>query len=535
MHVEDLIDQMGAFGRYQMLVTSLALGPVIATAWSLLSMSFSSVVPDWWCVTLGSGVANLTRDSPLYKYCPDEASKANGTAIACTRVYAQGVRTVVTEWDLVCEKSWVTSTVTSIQMAGVLTGALLAGQSADLWGRRTINFGFTALMIVANLVAALSVAWQMYAVTMFFIGLSCGVVLVVGIQMAVECTGAKWRTVHAAIPFWQTGVAVFALFSYLLEDWQHLHFASAAIYSPLVLGWIILPESVRWLATQNRLEDAEKAVETIARYNRCPKPTNALAKLRMVAEEAKHEATGAARKYTYLDVYRSWKMFRRSLCSNVIWFSSALVFYVISLGVQKLSFNLYLNIFLIGCADIPCTFLSFYLTRTCFGRRWAAASFYFLTCACCIGIVIASVTATEENKGAVMNYLAIAAKLCLGGGWDVMTVFSTEIYPTVIRSLGYGASSAFARIGGIVAPFIALMTDNLVLPYSAMSVLMLLSGACALLLPETRLVAMEDLIIVKTCTSDVSDVMLPCADVSENSLPTLYNEKNKSDEVHVRL
>ena len=46
-------------------------------------------------------------------------------------------------------------------------------------------------------------------------------------------------------------------------------------------------------------------------------------------------------------------------------------------------------------------------------------------------------------------------KLGAAAAFAVIYVFSAELYPTVVRNAGMGASSCCARIGGMVAPYIA--------------------------------------------------------------------------------
>lgn len=62
----------------------------------------------------------------------------------------------------------------TIQVAGLLAGNLLAGQLADLVGRRPPFFSSLVLIMVFNLVGFLSVNWVMVAVSRIFIGMGMG-------------------------------------------------------------------------------------------------------------------------------------------------------------------------------------------------------------------------------------------------------------------------------------------------------------------------------------------------------------------------
>ena len=49
----------------------------------------------------------------------------------------------------------------------------------------------------------------------------------------------------------------------------------------------------------------------------------------------------------------------------------------------------------------------------------------------------------------------MVGKLGAAAAFAVIYVFSAELYPTVVRNAGMGASSCCARIGGMMAPYIA--------------------------------------------------------------------------------
>lgn len=59
-------------------------------------------------------------------------------------------------------------------MMGVLVGAMLTGQLADLVGRRKVLFLEYAILLIFWFASAFSPSWQVYAVLRFFIGALIG-------------------------------------------------------------------------------------------------------------------------------------------------------------------------------------------------------------------------------------------------------------------------------------------------------------------------------------------------------------------------
>lgn len=49
---------------------------------------------------------------------------------------------------------------------------------------------------------------------------------------------------------------------------------------------------------------------------------------------------------------------------------------------------------------------------------------------------------------------ALIAKLAITASYGTVYVYTAEQFPTVVRNMGLGVGSFFARIGGIVAPYI---------------------------------------------------------------------------------
>jgi hypothetical protein len=46
-------------------------------------------------------------------------------------------------------------------------------------------------------------------------------------------------------------------------------------------------------------------------------------------------------------------------------------------------------------------------------------------------------------------------KMAITYSYSLIYLYNPEVYPTVVRGIGLGAGLMMARIGGVVAPFVA--------------------------------------------------------------------------------
>ena len=57
--------------------------------------------------------------------------------------------------------------------------------------------------------------------------------------------------------------------------------------------------------------------------------------------------------------------------------------------------------------------------------------------------------------------LTMLGKLGISGSFAVIYVYSAELFPTVVRTTGVGAGSMSARVGGLIAPFVAELVSTM--------------------------------------------------------------------------
>ncbi|CAB3996303.1 Organic cation transporter, partial [Paramuricea clavata] len=167
-------------------------------------------------------------------------------------------------------------------------------------------------------------------------------------------------------------------------------------------------------------------------------------------------------------------------------FSCALVYYAVSYGAIYLGGNVYLNFFLVSLATVPST-LTATICMNKFGRRKAVAGGMFISAVA--SIISVAIPSDRSNTGYTVGrvIMAMACKYAILVSFNTIYIFSSELFPTSVRTIGMGTSSACARIGSFLALYVVwLIRIHALLPYSIVFVLCIVTGLiCFKWLPET--------------------------------------------------
>ncbi|KAH9509240.1 hypothetical protein Btru_046571 [Bulinus truncatus] len=496
-NIEDILKETGGDGRFQLMLVTFITLPRAPLLWAMLTMSYANYVPEWCC--LPESGSNQSETS----YCYNENNNVSMFSKSCRssnsscadRHFAKGTDTIVNEWDLVCERKWIVPLITSVQMAGVLIGAFIGGQLVDLIGRKKTLFISVLLSGLLNVAGGFSTSWEMFIALRFFIGSAIGGFLVVPTPYMMEFLSPSIRAFPNLIPASQLGAALMALTAWRIPDWRWVQWIGGALTVPTAIGYLgemgcsFVPESLRWLTVQGRVEEAEDVVKYIARLNRKPVPKDCADILKGIAEK---ESKSTTKRYTYFHLYKGWHLFKTSIILQFLWCVVSMGSYGMSFSVASLGFNLYLNIFIMNMISIP-----FNLILTCIvnkiGRKYSCIIFLSLAGVCALGNLVAYLVISDKHtRDVTINVLSIFFRGTLATTWGAVIIISSEIYPTVMRGLGSGAVNTAARLGGIMAPFTLNLEDRPVVAFALMTGLLAVSVVLVTFLEETTGQAMKD-------------------------------------------
>merc|ERR1711991_329019 len=186
-----------------------------------------------------------------------------------------------------------------------------------------------------------------------------------------------------------------------------------------------------------------------------------------------------------------------------------------SIALSRISDNIYLSIVYLTVLQIPPYFFTGYVLKI-FGRRFILGFCLFQGGLSCIIFAFFSDFTHEQNKvsssSTFIQIIAFASMLGLTLSFSVIYIFTSELFPTTFRGLGFGVTNVGARIGGILAPFIVeFQFLGKRTPSITFGILALIGGITSyIFLPETKgcgtLETLEDMKKLMSGTSSDIDV-----------------------------
>lgn len=257
---DDMLEELGELGRYQILMYTLVCIPVLFGAANSLTYVFTAGFPNYRCLVPGcDNVTNPTYNTPWMEWAiPNkQQSTTEYEAEFCER-YTRNItnidigcfpqtftnrtercnewvfdneRTISNDWNITClENQWMLSLVGTCHFAGIIIGSGAFGALADRYGRKRMFILSIFIMSVSGIIQVFSNGYVMFVIFTFINSVGTAGIFPLAFIIGVEMVGRKKREVTGIILnyFYSVGEALIALFAWMTKDWVQLQLIASA-------------------------------------------------------------------------------------------------------------------------------------------------------------------------------------------------------------------------------------------------------------------------------------------------------------------
>uniref|UniRef100_A0A8C9Q4D3 Major facilitator superfamily (MFS) profile domain-containing protein n=1 Tax=Spermophilus dauricus TaxID=99837 RepID=A0A8C9Q4D3_SPEDA len=521
MSFEELLDQAGGLGRFQIFQLVLFCITNILTYPHIVLENFTAATPDHRCwvqildndTVSGNVTRTLSQDALLRISIPLDSNlkpekcrrfilpqwqllhlneTVTNTAEPDTEPCVDGwvydrsyfPSTIITEWDLVCESQSLKSVVQTLFMTGSLLGSLIYSPLSDRFGRKVVYQWCLLQLGIVDTAAAFAPTFLIYCILRFWAGLNIMTITINSFSLMSEWTISKRKSVGVVLMMssYSIGQMFLGGLAFAIRNWHTLHLAVSVPLFVLLFPSRKLVESFRWLIVRNQLEKGVKELRRVAHINGKKNAEETLT-IEYVKSTIQNVLDAVHTKPSIFQLFHAPKALNviRCLFSFHFRFSSAVSFYGLVLNLQHLGSNIFMFQVLFGAITLTARFVSLW-TLNYMGLRTNQILFSFLA-----GVSILVNTFLPQEMQILRVVLATLGIGCVSAASTGSTLHQIELLPTVFRSTLGGIISGFHRIGAIVAPLLMILLGySLHLPWIIYGVITLLAGLVILPLPETR-------------------------------------------------
>ncbi|GFT66570.1 carcinine transporter, partial [Nephila pilipes] len=280
------------------------------------------------------------------------------------------------------------------------------------------------------------------------------------------------------------GFMILSIMAFLVRDWSHIALVTTLPFFAFFLYWWVFPESPDWLKEKGRYEEVGRIFEVIAQANgRELTPEYIInMKRRFRIEKSMQEErkrNGTETRYSVWDLFRGSNTCKKSTAIIFIWFTSTTASVGLSLYSFELEGDLYLNFFVSAGAEMAAAAMVVVAVGWC-GRR----------CSFCLGSALGgaltlSIAFIQAGTTSRLS-MFVVAKLSISSSSVVLPLWTSELLPLVVRSIGMRMTDLIGLMGPIALPFLFNQgRKSSGVPLLTLGSLQIAGALVALLLPET--------------------------------------------------
>lgn len=193
-----------------------------------------------------------------------------------------------------------------------------------------------------------------------------------------------------------------------------------------------------------RTQEAKEVLQKAATFNKIELPADLDKQLLLNKTEQSDEEPSV------LMLFRGY-LLKRTICLFVVWFAMTIAYYGLLLNIGNFNLgNLHVASIILAVVEVPAIALSIPILLKA-GRRVPIFISMLVCGLACIASELFSISFDDEW---IMIACLMVGKFAIGSTNMMMPIFTAELYPTVIRNLGVGASQISAGLALICIPYL---------------------------------------------------------------------------------
>ncbi|XP_045764030.1 organic cation transporter protein-like [Maniola jurtina] len=426
--------------------------------------------PPWYNFTVPQDSRGCNRYSSVSEECSESSFNASHVETCDEWVYKRD-DSFVAEFNLGCQ-DWKRTLVGTIHSIGLMSGLFFQGQLSDKIGRK-------AAIMIAGVSASVFGVGKSYAnsysafVILEWFEATFGDNCLPAYILGVELMHGDYR-LHQQIFF--CGVAAlggvaFAIAAYLVPYWRHF---ARVIYAPsllFILYYFILDESVRWLLSKGKREDATTLLLKMAKVNKIALDEKMLVNIKC--------EDNAAESSPLRETFRSKIVIKRFLICLVWWTSCTFIAFGLIVNVGYLAGNKYLNLGIMSLTDIPASITMVFVLKRFKRKKPLFTSFMSAGLMCLIQPFV------PKEYVWMSTGLYFVGRFITTFTFATVYIYTSELFPTYSRNSMHALCSSIGRIGSILAPMTPLLTRYMdSLPTLLFGTISIVAGLTTMLVPD---------------------------------------------------
>lgn len=380
---------------------------------------------------------------------------------------------LVVHFGLYCDKEYLKGLTQTLFFVISNVSTLVFSFLADYKGRKLTILILYTIASIPLIVAAFSVNWTMFMVFLITAGIGINPFSALCFVLLSETAGEKYRQTSsiALLITWAIGELLFIPIAYYFPDWK-----------VLLLYWIALPltaqivcylwiyESPKFLIMKKDFKGAkniylkiadcnkkkvddfilkEENDENLKNHNYNLENGNAIqqnSEEENLAQQLIKKPNEKRKIYTYFDLFRYPSQLKITLILCVAYFGIYLTYFGGIFALDTVGSNIYISAIIVNTSELIAYIISNPIVR--YLKRKISFPLCFIAMAVCCMMFLT----TDDPTATII--LATLTKFFVSVGFSIVFIYTAELYPTSVRSLGMGLTTFVGKFGSALAPIL---------------------------------------------------------------------------------